>query len=130
MKKNKQPEDSFDNGENFPVDALGIPILVNVVESAEIPDLAQVPDNMVKNGEKETEPLKTKAAAEMESSSDSTAEIQLVQITEKITSLVTDEIMKALEPLIRNKVNLALQMYENELLQLPNDGGDTEAGIN
>ena len=85
---------------------------------------------MVKNGEKETEPLKTKAAAEMESSSDSTAEIQLVQITEKITSLVTDEIMKALEPLVRNKVNLALQMYENELLQLPNDGGDTEAGIN
>lgn len=130
MKKKKQSENSFDSGEIFPVDMLGIPILVDVVEPSELPNLDQEPENLATNAENETGALDIRTASERESSNESPADIHLDQITERIANLVTDEIMQALEPLVRDKVNLALQLYENELLQLPDDESETKPKVN
>lgn len=128
MKKKKKSGNTSDNGEIFPVDSLGIPILVDVVESAELPGMDEELGILAENSEAESEPLNPMPVSKKEHSTESPAEIHLNQITENIVDSVTVEIVAVIEPLIRDKVKLALRMYENELLQLPDEESEIKPG--
>jgi len=120
-KKNLRGADS-DDGEIFPVDTLGIPILVDVIERAALTDAGQTPGSMAESDETETPdppPVSTQ-----QNPTGLSVEVRLDQVTEQIASSVTGEIMALIEPLVRDKVSLALRKYENELLKLPDEESD------
>ena len=119
-KKTNKSEDSFDNNEIFPVDSLGIPILVDVVDS--------VKSGIFPNGEEgeieiplgHSEPA-SRPDPGQKVLTESSAEVHLDQITGKIAESVTREILLELEPFVREKVSLALHMYEDELLKISDE---------
>ena len=77
----------------------------------------------------ESEPLDPRPVSDQRISTELPAEVHLDQITDKIAESVTGEILAALEPLVRDKVNLALRMYEDELLQASRRREREKAGI-
>jgi hypothetical protein len=120
-KKKNMPEERTDSGEIFPVDTLGIPILVDVVESAADSDADEgsgIPADKHEPKSKQPDPY---SDADQLCTTELPAEVHLDQITHKIAKAVTGEIMAALEPLVRDKVDLALRMYEDELLKLSDE---------
>jgi len=126
MKKKKNSRNAnSDDGEIFPVDTLGIPILVDVIDQADLPDAVRhSPGSMAESGEAAAETLNLRPVPLQENPTGSSVEVRLDQVTEQIASSVTGEIMALIEPLVRDKVSLALRMYEDELLKLPDEEND------
>lgn len=124
MKKKKNlPGENSDSSEVFPVDTLGIPILVEVAASAATPDAEEELEIAVDNYDTELKQRDPRPVPDKEISTELPTKIDLAQITDRIAKSVTGKIMTALEPVVREKVNLALRMYEDELLKFANEEG-------
>jgi len=120
-KKKKVSSEKPASGEIFPVDTLGIPILVDVVKPTATPDSEASFNIATDDCEPDPEPPSLKLDADREETTEAPAAAHLDQIIDKITKSVTGEIMAELAPLIQDKVSFALKMYNNELLQLPDE---------
>ena len=120
MKKRKdQTVKPADDGELFPVDTLGIPILIDVVQTDTSPgDTDDPPEVAVNTPVTEKPPPHSRSKPDRESSRELPAELDLDWITDRIVKSVTAEMTTLLEPVVRSKVNLALQNYQDELLRL------------
>lgn len=112
--------------ESFPVDTLGIPILVEVVEPAPAPETEERPESPAGNGEPDAGPVEPRSVPAQASSTELPEAFHLGQITDRIAKSVTEEILTALEPVVREKLSLALRMYEDELLNLPDEEGESD----
>lgn len=129
MKKKRNPSsENSDENEIFPVDGLGIPILVEVVSpGVEMENSEQTAAILQEEIETEAQPLQSGLEAVRNSTSGPPANLDLEQLTSHILSSVTAEINELLEPLIRSKIEIALQQYRDELLPAVNEerGGES-----
>jgi len=116
-KKNLFPEEG-DEEEIFPVDNLGIPILVEVVSpGADRESSEQTAELLTEKVNTEPNPLHSEPEAGQDMLGDSPANPELERLTRDIVRSVNAEIGALLEPLIRSKVDIALQRYREELLE-------------
>ncbi|MCB1762074.1 MAG: hypothetical protein KDI27_02900 [Gammaproteobacteria bacterium] len=112
MKKREKKSDecSLDQ-KQFPVDTLGIPILVDVVSNADTKEL--------QNGRAD-EGNHSQANREADESHATAGAIGLEfdRLCEQISDELADEIVTRIKPLVRKKVRAVLKTYRTDLQQL------------
>ena len=119
-KKNKGSAKTPDSEQSFPVDTLGIPILVDIVASTTASQSEDAKETVAGNFEPQQEPPTPRLIEEQ--SGKASPGTDLDQLADKIIDSVTGEIMATLEPVVRDKVALALRMYQDQRLCLPDEG--------
>jgi len=124
-KKKNSSRKSSNSGESFPVDTLGIPILVDVIASSEASDAEDEIEILAEPVETGANPADPPVSGmKITTDFELPTEAQLDQVTDRIARSVTGEILAALEPLVRHKVNRALRLYKDELVNLPEEGSE------
>lgn len=109
MKKREKKSDecSLDQ-KQFPVDTLGIPILVDVVSNADTKELRNGRADEGKHSQANREPDERHATA-------GPIGLEFDRLCEQISDELTDEIVARIKPLVRKKVRAVLKTYRTEL---------------